>query len=136
VKVVFPDTIQPEIEQYIREQEYIAVIYVDSSKCTPCSLHHLTLWKTHIKELNDNNTGILLIICNSDEQAVIEVLKAKNVVFPFIIDKGGKFKTNNEIFKLVRENTFVMDKNQNVIFTESPIKDDKTWKMFVKKLNN
>jgi hypothetical protein len=30
VKVVFPDTIQSEIEQYIRKQEYIAVIYVDT----------------------------------------------------------------------------------------------------------
>jgi hypothetical protein len=133
LKVVFPNTVKPEIAQYILNQEYIVVIYVDSSECTPCSLNHLMLWKNHITMLEENNTGILLIIRNSDEQLISNTLKSIDISFPFIIDKGGKFKASNEIFKFIDGNTFVVDKKRNAIFTESPIKNERTWKMFMKK---
>jgi hypothetical protein len=94
------------------------------------------MWKHLEKNLEKNNTGILFVICNSDEQSVIEALKYNKLTFPFIFDKGGKFKANNEIFKFVKDNVFVMDRNKNVIMAESPIENEQTWKMFIKKLNN
>jgi peroxiredoxin len=81
IKIVFPNVVQPEIEQYMQKQKYMVVIYVDSAECTPCSLNHLSLWKKHRNELEQNKTGILLIISNSDEDAVINVLEIISIYF-------------------------------------------------------
>jgi peroxiredoxin len=133
IKVIFPYTIQSEIEQYIQKHEYMVVIYIDSAVCTPCSLEHVTLWKKHREELMLNNTGILLVIQNSDEQAIINTLKYIKVTFPFIIDKRKKFKAKNiRLLSISQNNTFVMDKDNEVIFTGSPIASEEKWKSFLK----
>jgi hypothetical protein len=132
IKVVFPDAIQNQITQHIQEQNYV-VIYVDSSDCTTCSLRHLTFWNARKKELKDNNTGILLMIHHSDEQLVMTTLQSMEIFFPFILDKGRKFKVKNiEILGIAKDNTFVMDRNKNVIFIGSPIASEKEWKSFIK----
>jgi hypothetical protein len=95
----------------------------------------LDFWNPHKKELKDNNIGLFLVIHNSDEQAVIETFKTMGIAFPFVFDKGGKFKANNEVYKYARGNTFVMDKNRNAIFNESPIASEKSWKQFVSLIN-
>jgi hypothetical protein len=129
------DNIPNETKRYMYLYDYTVVIYIDSAQCTPCSLEHLKLWKFCKKDLEEHNTGILLIIHNSDEQLVIETLKSIGV-FNFILDKGGKFKLNNEIFKIINNNVFVMDRNKNVIFTESPIANKKQWDLFIKGIKN
>ncbi|MDR3247114.1 MAG: hypothetical protein LBT50_11880 [Prevotellaceae bacterium] len=134
VKVVFPSTIHPEIEQYMQAYEYMAVVYVDSVTCTSCKFNSLTMWKHFEKNLKKNNTGVLFLIRNSDEQSVIEALKYNKLTFPFIFDKEGKFKAVNEIFKFVRDNVFVMDRNKNVVMAESPIENEQTWQMFLNRV--
>jgi hypothetical protein len=134
IEIVFSGIIQNDIEQYMQKYKYMVVIYIDSTTCTPCSLNHLILWKKHRKELEYNNTGILLVIQNSDEQEIVNTLESIEVTFPFIIDKERKFKVKNiEVFSIIaQDNTFVMDKDKNVIFIGSPIADEKKWKSFIK----
>lgn len=133
VKIVFPNVVQPDIEQYMQKQKYMVVVYVDSSECTPCSLNHLSLWKKHQNELKQNETGILLIIHNSDENIVINILKDKKISFHFMIDRERRFKyKNREAFVPSYDNTFVMDRNRNVIFSGSPIATEEKWKSFIK----
>ncbi|MDR2406702.1 MAG: hypothetical protein LBE13_01100 [Bacteroidales bacterium] len=134
ISVVFPCTIQYEIEQYIQKYKYMAVVYIDSTSCTSCSFSSLTIWKHLKKNLAENDTGVLFIIRHSDEQLVINSLKTHQLLtIPFIFDKGGTFKESNEIYKFVKDNIFVIDKNRNVIMAESPIANDKTWNMFLTK---
>jgi hypothetical protein len=134
LKVVFPDTVRNTVEKYLQEYKYMIIVYVDSSECTQCAFNHLTLWKRHKQELSECNTGVLFIIQNSDEQAVLRVLKTLEIVFPFVFDKGEEIKTNNKIFKSVGENVFVLDKNFNAVFLGSPIANRKNWNMFRKKI--
>jgi hypothetical protein len=76
-----------------------------------------------------------LIIHNSDENAVINVLKDKKIGFNFIFDRGQEFKLKNrEAFGFPYDNTFVMDRNRNMIFKGSPIANEEKWKSFVKRL--
>jgi hypothetical protein len=133
--VVFPDTVRDTIEQYLQKYEYMTIVYVDSSECTQCAFNHLTLWKRHKKELSKYNTGVLFVIQNSDEQAVIKILKTLELIFPFVFDKGNKIKTGNDIFKFTNENVFVLDRNLNVIFLESPIANRQKWNKFTKIAN-
>jgi hypothetical protein len=129
IKVTFPDNIPDETEQYIQNHEYTVLLCIDSTECSPCVLN---FWKPYKRVLEKYDTGILLIIRNSDEQVVINILKSLKVVFHFIIDKEEKFKAENKIFKSVTDNIFVIDKNKNVIFSESPIKNEQTWGKFMK----
>jgi hypothetical protein len=96
-------------------------------------MEHIALWKKHSEELTRSNTGILLVIQNSDEETVINALKSVKVTFPFIIDRGKKFKVKN--IKALITGTFVMNKNRKVIFTGSPIATEETWISFVKLVN-
>jgi hypothetical protein len=131
IKVILSDNYQITIEQYIQQQKYMVMIYVDSSDCTPCSFKHLAQWYSMKAQFEKNDIGILLIFRNSDERAVIRALRSIGT-FHFVFDKGGKFKANNEVFKYATDNIFVMDKDKNVLFTKSPLKDEKTWKSFIK----
>jgi hypothetical protein len=132
IKVVFPDTVQYEINQYILKYKYMTVVYIDSTACTPCLFSGLAIWKHLKRNLEENNTGVLFIIRNSDEQLIVNSLKMHQLTVPFIFDKGGKFKASNEVFKYVRGNTFVMDENRDAIFNESPIASEKAWNSFIK----
>jgi hypothetical protein len=132
LKIVFPD-IQDEIEQYIQKHEYMVVIYVDSTECTPCSFNNLALWKMYRKELRTYNANILLSVRNSDEQAIIDALRTIDIACPFFIDRGNKFRIiNDDIFRIARDGYFVIDKNKKVVFTGSPIVNEKRWKSFKK----
>jgi Fe-S cluster biogenesis protein NfuA len=88
------------MEKYIQNSEYTAIVYVDSTGgCTPCSFQHLITWKVYQKALNKHKTEILLVINHSNEQFVIEILKSIGV-FHFVLDKNNKFKImNHQIFK-------------------------------------
>jgi peroxiredoxin len=134
-KVILSDSYQTTIKQYIQQQEYMVMIYVDSSDCTPCSFKHLVRWYEAKNNFEENGIGILLIFRNSDERAVISTLRSIGT-FNFIFDKGGKFKAENNVFKYARDNIFVMDKDNNVLFTQSPLKDKETWNSFVKIITN
>jgi hypothetical protein len=124
------------MEKYIQNSEYTVIIYIDSTGgCTPCSFQHLNSWKAYQRALSRHDTEILLVINNSNEQLVIEILKSIGV-FNFVFDEKNKFKImNNQIFKLASDGVFVIDKNSNVIFTGSPTATEKTWNSFIKLVN-
>jgi hypothetical protein len=130
-KVVLPDNYPTEIEQYIKQQKYMVMIYVDSSNCTPCSLKPLFPWDPLRDKLEKIDIGILFIFRNSDERVVARALKLIGA-FHFVIDKEGKFKANNKFYKYVKDNIFVMDEDNNVVMTKSPIANEKSWKSFIK----
>ncbi|MDR0605917.1 MAG: hypothetical protein LBG80_16630 [Bacteroidales bacterium] len=129
-KVVFTDV---NIEQYTQNNEYTTIVYVDSiGGCSPCAFQYLHSWKAYQKALNKYNTGILLVINYSNEQLVIEILKSIGA-FHFVFDKTSKFKIMNyQIFQTASDGIFVIDRNKNVIFTGSPISDEKKWNSFMK----
>jgi hypothetical protein len=134
MKVTLPDNCPADIAQYMQQYEYMVMIYVDSSDCTPCSFRHLAQWYSARNDFEKNGVGILLIFRNTDERTVIRTLKSIGT-FHFVFDKKGKFKADNKVFEYVEDNIFVMDKDKNVLFMESPLKDEKTWKSFVKAIN-
>jgi peroxiredoxin len=130
-KVTLSNDFSIETAQYMEQQKYMVMIYVDSSACTPCSLKPLFQWNSLRDKFEKNGIGILFIFRNPDERVVGRALKLIGT-FHFIIDKKGKFKTDNNVFKYVKGNIFVMDKDNNVVMTKSPIANKKSWKSFIK----
>ncbi|MDR3266192.1 MAG: redoxin domain-containing protein [Tannerella sp.] len=133
MKVVLPDNVSSETENYIQSHEYMIVLCLDASDCSPCLLN---LWKPYKRVMEKRKTGILLVILNSDEETITNTLKNMNVTFNFIIDKESTFKTNNEVFKFAKDKAFVIDRNKNVVFPDSPIKNEKNWTKVLKIVSN
>jgi hypothetical protein len=134
-KVILPDNYPAGIEQYMDQQKYMIMIYVDSSDCTPCSLKHLFPWDSHREKFEKNGIGILLIFRNTDERVVSRAVKLIGT-FHFVFDREGKFKEDNKFYKYVKDNIFVMDRDNNVIMTESPLANEKAWESFIKIIVN
>ena len=95
MKINFQSIVHEKIEINTNEYKYTVIIYVDSSECTPCSFRHLMLWKMHLKDLQNNNIGILLITHHSNQQIVDSILQSNKITFPCVIDPKGQFKVNS-----------------------------------------
>jgi hypothetical protein len=44
MNVIFPDDSPVKVTEYMKQQNYMVMIYTDSSACTPCSFKHLARW--------------------------------------------------------------------------------------------
>jgi hypothetical protein len=132
LKVIFPENVE-RTETYIQSHEYMIIIYINPGECTSCSMNQLIPWKLYGNTLNKHNTSILLVLHNTDEQKVNEILKSLEIQFPVVFDKEGKFRiANDKIFRVAHNDIFVIDKNKNVIFIGSPIANEKQWREFIK----
>jgi glutaredoxin len=130
-KVVFPDGIKKEEISIVHKYEII--IYVNGRECTACSLNFLDSWKLYENILKKYNIGVTLLVLTIKEQDVIDMLKSFKINFPVVFDNGGKFRImNDKIFRVAQDGIFVIDKNRNVIFTGSPILNEKKWNSFMK----
>jgi hypothetical protein len=135
IKVVLTDAVSEKIEQDNHRYKYMTAIYLDGTGCTSCALQNLRPWARHKPVLDKYSIGLLLVINHSNEQAVIEILKAIDTfdAFDIVFDKTGEFRTiNDEIFKVAHDGIFIFDEHKNVIFNESPLKSEEKWNAFIK----
>jgi hypothetical protein len=131
LKVVFHDD---TIVNCIKSCEYTVIIYIQPEGCTSCAMSNLiNPWEVYKKRLAKYNMGILLVINSTAEQYFDNMLKSFNIALCHTFDKTRKFRiSNDKIFQVVSDGTFVIDKNKNVIFTDSPISTVEKWNSFVK----
>jgi hypothetical protein len=135
LKIVFPDDIT-KAEVHAGSNKHIIIIYLDSRACAACSLGNLKPWILSKKNLDKYKTGILLVIRCADEQNVTKTLHHFDIKFPVIFDKKGAFRRLNEkIFKIANDGIFVIDQDDNVIFTGSMIANEKRWNSYIKLIN-
>jgi hypothetical protein len=132
LKVTFQENAD-DIETYIESHKYTVIVYMNPEGCTTCHMSTLSPWKLYRKILDKYNIHVLLMVNSTNEEYITEILKSLELSFYLVFDKKGKFKImNNEIFQIASDEVFVIDKDKNVIFTESLIKNDKTLNTFIK----
>jgi hypothetical protein len=135
IKTVFPD-ITEETEQYLLHNNYTVIVYINvvAGQCVVCALESLKAWQKYGRVLEKYKTGVLPVIRYNDKDAVLNACQSMGEFYP-VIDSLYKFRMlNNGIFESAVDNIFVVDRNKNVIFTESPIKNEKIWKKFIKRI--
>jgi hypothetical protein len=132
IKLTLTDNLVNEIENL--QNKYNIILYIDISDCTSCELQNLSPWTMYKQVLKKYETDLLLVIFHPDKQYIMEILQTVGD-FNCVFDVLGQLKSaNSRVFASVKDNIFVIDRNKNVIFTESPIKDEKTWKKFIKRI--
>lgn len=112
------------------ENNYLLISYIDSMDCTPCSLQRVQTFRVNNTRLKDVNTNILLIVRDTNELIVHEILERMHIDFPVVFDKRGVFKSQNKLFDDAKYQDFVIDKSHKVIWLGSPFKDIDSWDLY------
>jgi hypothetical protein len=135
IQISYPENMPKEISEYINAHDYMIIVYHKVTGCTGCSVSELKPWGMYGKSFDKYKTGVLLVIRSTEkEENIRNLLKSDKIEYPCIFDSDGSFKTNNPVYEQTEENVIAVDKNKNVIFTGSPIKDRETWDNFMKRI--
>jgi hypothetical protein len=128
-----------EESNYIRQTEnskYTLVSYIDSSDCTPCALQRIDVYKLYKDQLkNQFYTDILLIVQNTDRDAIENLLSEMSIRFPFLLDPEKKFKTENGIPDKPIYQTFIINEKKEIIWVGSPVETKESWTVYKKMMN-
>lgn len=121
------------IDSCIQNNNITVFCYIDSADCTVCSMQWLNLWLHYLNELKKYDTGIALIVNNTDEYVVKNYLTHLQLDFPVVFDKSSMIKQKNAIV-LNHHSIFAVNENKEVVWLGSPIKNEDTWNLFIKML--
>lgn len=124
-----------EISCKLRQQnhnnyKYRMVVYVDSTECTPCELGHLRFYIPLIHEAQKNKTDIgFFFIIAPKEQDWFDLnmeIEETDISGNIYIDSTYIFlKSNPTIPKEKKFHSFMLDKNNHIVFIGSPIDNEK-----------
>jgi hypothetical protein len=130
-KILGRDTIFSDIW----DKPYKILTYLDTVGCTSCQFKQY-LWKKTIDScmINQLNVGFLFVIHTSDFELFEYDLIASGFNYPVIYDRLNEFGKLNH-FSSTPYNTFLLDKNNNVLLVGSPINNSKMWELYKKTIN-
>ena len=132
-KMIFQTVGIDKLEACLRSNEYTIFCYFDSTRCTTCSMEWLTRWTHFNDELKSLNAGLVLIVRNSDEDAVYETMTFLRLFVPVVFDTSFAIKKAN--YALLRQSfCFTVNSKKEVVWIGLPIKDEKSWNEFCKTL--
>ena len=121
------------LDSCIFVNDFTILCYIDSADCTVCSMQWLTLWSHRERELEKLNTGIVLIVNNTDEKAVYDALEHLQLKFPVAFDNNSALKQNNPLL-LGQFPVFAVNREKEVVWLGTPIESETTWNLFCKTL--
>ena len=121
------------LDSCILVNDFTIFCYIDSADCTVCSMQWLNLWSHRENELEKLNTGIVLIVNNTDEKAVNDAIEHLQLRFPVVLDNFSNIKKSNPIF-MSKNSVLTINKEKEVIWLGIPIESEKTWNLFIKTL--
>lgn len=103
---------------------YKIVVYNKSTFCNSCSLN-LENWKTFISNVDTSKVGFLFIFnYNNNPEEVYNLLNIYEFDYPIFVDKYDSFRINNKALKMNDVEYFLLDKNNSIIYSESPLKNN------------
>lgn len=115
--------------------KYKMVVYVDSSECTPCALSHLRFWNPLVKEAHDKKISIDYVFVLAPKKADIEdvnlELEVTDLPVSIYVDTAFVFRQKNpSLPKDKKYHSFLLDKNNEVLFVGSPLDGEKIKLMY------
>lgn len=115
------------------------VAYVDSAECTPCALSKLRFWNPLIKEARDKKINIdyvfILAPKIKDMEDVNLELANTDLQSSIYLDTAYVFMKHNPVIpKEKKYHTFLLDKENKIIFVGSPTENEKIKKIYKQKV--
>lgn len=107
----------------LADSEMMVVSYINRSESESCLLH-LYDWENFIQEvdsISNKQVRFALIANPNNKYEFIHSLKKYNFRHPIYIDKNDDFNKSNKFPAKMSYHTFLIDKNNKVIFIGNPI---------------
>ena len=143
-EVVFPSEMiftkygTDSIEYEIPPSAYKVLMYVDSIGCTSCKLQ-LHKWKEFIAEVDSVTNGevpILFFFHPKDLREISYLLKRDGIDIPVCIDREDKLNMMNGFPSRQEFQTFLLDRDNKVVFIGNPINNIRVKEMYLKEISN
>lgn len=118
---------------------YRMVVYVDSAECTPCALSKLRFWNPLIKEARDKKINIDYVFILASKQKDMEDVNLElantDLQSSIYLDTAYVFMKHNPVIpKEKKYHTFLLDKENKIIFVGSPTENEKIKKIYKQKV--
>lgn len=131
--IITTDSLTTSIQSHYSDKDYIMLIYFTSEDCAPCVLEKVNLLKTYKNEFSKFRTGIILMIqdCNKNDDVKF-IMKEMGIDYPLVFDYKESFKSKNKAMDKNICQTFIMNKQNKVIWIGSPIQNEKSLTLYRK----
>lgn len=130
--LIIPQQMEDEYENILHSSKNKLIIIVDPKDCTACALQNINTLKLYREQLSKFNTEVLLFTKGSSKNEVESVLYDMKIEYPVIYYNNDEFIIKNKLTDNPLLHTFVINKEKNVIWIGSPIKNQKSWDLFCK----
>jgi len=115
---------------------YKVFTYVDSIGCSSCQME-MWLWKPYIDACKQQNFDVsfIFVVHSSDYERFDSDVLMYEFDFPIFYDYENRFgRANNFMSSFNR--TFLLDKDNRVLLTGSPINNSKLWEQYIEKITH
>lgn len=114
------------------DAEYKILMYVDSIGCSGCKMNLLG-WKVFMDEMRSisNSISYLFIVHPNDVKNLRAILRNSSFNYPICIDKFDLFNRLNHFIPNTAYQTFLLDKNMQVIALGNPISNQNIKKLYL-----
>lgn len=144
--VVFPEYLTSIYNGKTFENKTIAspspilVFWFDSTECSSCRANHLYELEPLFEYAeNSDELNIMVVFSPQSHECnlLIHILEKKKFDYPLYVDTDNSFfKFNDWIPAGNKFHTFLIDKSKTPIFIGNPMRNDKMWTLFEKRLRN
>jgi len=133
---VFTQYVTDTIDYRIPQSDYKVLVYVDSIGCTSCKLQ-LDGWKEFIASVNSvsvDSIPFLFFFHSKDYREIRYLLKTSSFDLPISIDKEDELNKLNQFPSDIMFQTFLLDKNNNVVVLGNPIHNLAVKELYLKQI--
>lgn len=103
------------------------VIYVDSTRCSECTLKTMYMWEDFVKMEEEYNSEFSLVFIfqiklNTDPKVLASLFRITELNHPMYIDNKNIFsKSNPHVPQESLYHIFLLDENNNVVLVGNPL---------------
>lgn len=136
-KIEFPLGVQAKILgrdtncNHLLHKPIKILIYVDSLGCTACKLNFYA-WQQKINSLVAiKNLAFLFYVNTGNYKILTNTIKGEGFNYPVFYDINNSLAKYNHFPKDHRFNTFLLNKNNQVVLIGDPLGKDKMWQLYI-----
>jgi Protein of unknown function (DUF1573). len=133
---VFTQYVTDTIDYRIPQSDYKVLVYIDSIGCTSCKLQ-LDGWKEFIASVSSvsvDSIPFLFFFHSKDYREIRYLLKTSSFDLPISIDKEDELNKLNQFPSDIMFQTFLLDKNNNVVVLGNPIHNLAVKELYLKQI--
>ena len=113
------------------KKDYKIVTYLDSNACSQCALSILNLWQGMVAEIDNKNTGFVVVTYPGDKSQLKNALIDLKIDVPLLYDTDNKFIKSNKLDGIMAVNrTFLLDKDNRIVIVGEPLNRPNVWQLY------